>query len=74
MNPDTPLEVIDREGGRLIQLMQLIYGDISKSRGELRYSASSKLLVTLRKARRLYLHANIKLCNCTVIITRKREH
>ena len=33
------------------------------------YSASSKLLVTLRNARRLYLHANIKLCNCTVIIT-----
>ena len=35
---------------------------------------SSKLLVTLLNARRLYLHTNIKLCNCTVIITRKREH
>ena len=38
------------------------------------YSTSSKLLVTLRNARRLYLHANIKLRNCTVIITRRREH
>ena len=38
------------------------------------YSTSSKLLVILRNARRLCLHANIKLCNCTVIITRKREH
>ena len=36
-----------------------------------RYS-TSKRLVTLRNARRLYLylHANIKLWNCTVIITR----
>ena len=38
------------------------------------YSTSSKLLVTLDNARRLYLHANIKLCNCNVIITRKRKH
>ena len=39
MNPDTPLEVIDREG---VRLMQLIYGDISKSLGELRYIAYRK--------------------------------
>ena len=38
------------------------------------YSTSSKLVVILRNARRLYLHTNIKLYNCTVIITRKREH
>ena len=38
-NPDTPLEEIDREG---VRLMQLIYGDISKSRGELRYIAYRK--------------------------------
>ena len=39
MNPDIPLEVIDREG---VRLMQLIYGDISKSFGELRYIAYRK--------------------------------
>ena len=39
MNPDTALEAIDRDG---VRLMQLIYGDISKSRGELRYIAFRK--------------------------------
>ena len=39
MNPNTPLEVINRED---VRLMQLIYGDISKSRGELRYIAYRK--------------------------------
>ena len=47
MNPDTPLEVIliDRE---CVRLMQLIYGDISKSLGELRCIAYRKKLQTGR--------------------------